>query len=118
MTDYLGMEDQMAADHANAKYAEREIRRQVGQRLTEQQRAWLLKMPSWTAVRGEDILHHLDSLLNDLAATRAENQRLRDALDIAANLLIGEDYHRDPDYRQEWQTITAPLAGTPSEDTE
>ncbi len=41
----------------------------------------------------------------------AENQRLRDALAIAHTLLIEADYHRDPDYRQEWQTISEALAG-------
>ncbi len=39
----------------------------------------------------------------------AENQRLREALGLASDLLIGEDYHRDPDYRQEWQTICESL---------
>ncbi len=29
----------------------------------------------------------------------AENQRLREALGLASDLLIGEDYHRAPDYR-------------------
>jgi hypothetical protein len=70
---------------SGADYAEREIRRQVGQRLTEQQRAWLLKMPAWTAVRGEDIMRQVDALVVANVEQRAENQRLRDALILLAD---------------------------------
>jgi hypothetical protein len=54
-------------------------------RLTKQERSWLLKMPAWTAVRGEDILRHIDGLVTDLAMARAENQQLRDALILLAD---------------------------------
>lgn len=32
--------------------------------------------------------------------------RLLDALDVATDLLREEGYDRDPDYRQEWATVT------------
>ncbi len=40
-----------------------------------------------------------------------------EALAVAADLLDGEDYPRDPDYRQEWKTIADALAPF-SEETE
>jgi hypothetical protein len=49
-------------------------------RLNQQQRSWLLKMPAWTAVSGEDILRRIDGLVTDNALLRAENERLREQL--------------------------------------
>jgi len=49
-----------------------------------------------------------------LDALLAENQRLRDALEIAADLLTADGYNTDPDYRREWKPIAEALDGTPS----
>ena len=46
---------------------------------------------------------------DDLTHYMQATSRLREALELASDLLAQEGYDRDPDYRQEWQTITEAL---------
>jgi len=43
-----------------------------------------------------------------------ERAALQEALEVASDLLRGEGYDTDPDYRQEWQTISDGLAALAS----
>jgi hypothetical protein len=47
-------------------------------------------------------------MADDRTAATTEDV-LRDALMVAADLLQQDGYDRDPDYRQEWQTIKEAL---------
>jgi hypothetical protein len=52
-----------------------------------------------------DIIQHVHDVPN------CEICRLLDALDVATDLLREEGYDADPDYRQEWATITGQETG-------
>lgn len=45
----------------------------------------------------------------ELEALERRLDALREALEVASDLLAQDGYDTDPDYRQEWQTITEAL---------
>jgi hypothetical protein len=59
--------------------------------------------PEWEQAN-TTLKHRVREVEGQLADTR-------EALQVAHDLLVGEGYDRDPDYRQEWQTISEALRG-------